>query len=532
MSVWRILNTPIQFGAKKMSQPSHPDPLLVADKSQNRAGSFFQALPRLQLVPFNKIRSKGNNHVSHKLNKRRYDGALINRLTADWVTSSTSADSELLSSLRNLRNRSRDLVRNNDYARGAIRTIVNNVVGKGISLQSQVKKRRNGLIDETTNANIESLWTTWNNQKYCHTGGKLCFADIERLILRSIVESGEVLIRFVTKAFDGSPVPLALEIIEADQLADDYSNSCIQAGHEIRMGIELDEWKRPVAYWLHRHHPGDYQFSSRSSDDRLIRVPAEEILHLYVCDRPGQTRGIPWLHSAISRLRHVGGYEEAELVAARAQAAVMGFIESPEPASTFSDEPYNSSIKSLEPGGIETLAPGEKFVGFAPTRPGSGFDPFIKLMLRGVSTGLGLSYEALSRDLSQVNYSSARIGMLEDRDYWRILQGWLIRNFHQPLFERWLDLAVLSGALNLPSYELSPKMYTSPRWIARGWTWVDPAREIDASVNAIRCGLSTLTSELGEAGLDIEDVLAERRRELDYAASLNLVLDTDPLRKA
>lgn len=494
MSVWQLLNTPV-----------------------------------LQLVPFNKIRSAKSNHVSPTLYKRRYDGALINRLTADWVTSSTSADSELLSSLKQLRNRSRDLVRNNDYARGAVRTIVNNVVGKGISLQSQVKKRRNGLMDEATNTNIESLWRDWNNQKYCHTGGKLCFADIERLVLRSIVESGEVLIRFVTKAFDGSPVPLALEIIEADQLIDDYSNNCsCVAGHEIRMGIELDQWKRPVAYWLHRHHPGDYQFGSSSVGDRLIRVPAEEILHLYVCDRPGQTRGIPWLHTAITRLRHVGGYEEAELVAARAQAAVMGFIESPEPASNFADQQYGSNVKSLEPGGIETLAPGEKFVGFAPTRPGSGFDPFIKLMLRGVSTGLGMSYEALSRDLSQVNYSSARIGMLEDRDSWRILQGWLIRNLHQPLFERWLDLAVLAGSINLPSYEISPKMYAHPRWIARGWTWVDPAKEIDASMNAIRSGLSTLTTELGEAGLDIEDVLSERRRELDYAASLNLVLDTDP----
>lgn len=489
----------------------------------------FLNTPILQLPPFNKIRAAKNNHISHLQNKRRYDGAIINRLTADWITSGTSADSELQSSLRLLRNRSRDLVRNNDYARGAVRTITNNVVGKGISLQSQVKKRRGSLMNEGVNGQIETVWATWNKQKYCHTAGQLCFQDIERLSIRSLIESGEILIRFITKSFDGSPVPLALEIIEADQLLDDYSsgNAPVQSGHQIRMGVEIDEWKRPVAYWLHSNHPGDYQYSG--SSDRILRVPSEEILHLYICDRPGQTRGIPWFHSTLQRLRNVGGYEEAELIAARAQASVMGFIESPDPASTFADDSTPSqNLRSLEPGAIELLAPGEKFSGFAPTRPGAGFDPFVKLMLRGVSTGLGMSYEALTRDLSQVNYSSARIGMLEDRDYWRILQSWLIRNFHQPVFERWLDLAVLSGALDLPGYEINPSLYCCPRWVPRGWTWVDPAKEIDASVSAIRSGLSTLTQELGETGLDIEDVLTERRRELDLAASLNLVLDTDP----
>lgn len=461
---------------------------------------------------------------------RRYDGALINRLTADWIASSTSADSELLSSLRLLRNRSRELARNNDYARGAIRTIVNNVIGKGVKFQSGVKSKR-GKLDESTNAKIEELWKIWKQGKYCHTAGQLCFEDIERLLMRSVVESGEVLVRLITKSFDGSPVPLALEIIEADQLYDDFSSGPVGAtgDNQIRMGVEVDEWKRPIAYWVYRNHPGDYQYSSSAKSDRLLRIPAEEILHIYVCERPGQSRGIPWFHSTLQRLRNVGGYEEAELIAARAQAAVMGFIESPEPASVLADDSNSTqNLRSLEPGAIELLAPGEKFSGFAPTRPGNGFDPFIKLMLRGVATGIGMSYEALARDLSEVNYSSARIGMLDDRDNWRILQDWLIRNFHQPIFERWLEMAVLSGALNLPGYEVNPRLYCCPKFTPRGFDWVDPAKEINASRESIRGGLSTLSRELAEKGIDIEELFEERRRELDLAESLQLNFDTDP----
>ena len=490
MDIWKLLNTPI--------------------------GELFQ---KKEEPPKNLI-------------KRRYDGAAINRLTADWVTSSTSADSELLSSLRHLRNRSRDLVRNNDYARGAVRTIVNNVVGKGVRLQSQVKKRRGKLLlDEATNTAIEEAWLNWQKAKYCHTAGTLCFQDIERLIVRSVIESGEVVIRLISKSFDGSPVPLALEIIEADQLYDDFSSgkALVSGDKRIRMGVELDEWKRPVAYWCYRNHPGDYQFSGNSASDALVRIPAEEILHIYVCDRPGQTRGVPWLHSTLQRLRNVGGYEEAELIAARAQAAVMGFIESPEPAATLADDTTpTENLRSLEPGAIELLAPGEKFSGFAPTRPGNGFDPFIKLMLRGVATGIGMSYEALARDLSEVNYSSARIGMLDDRDNWRILQQWLISNFHLKVFERWLDLAVLSGVLNLPNYELNPQAYCCPKFTPRGFDWVDPAKEIKASKEAIKAGLSTLSNELAAKGIDVEELLEERRRELDLAQALNLNFDTDP----
>lgn len=458
---------------------------------------------------------------------RAYAGAAHNRLTSDWITSSTSQDSELLTSLRPLRNRSRQLCRDNDYAKAAVRVFVNNVVGKGFSFQSQVKKKRGDKHDEVVNTAIEELWDEWTQAKYCHTAGKLSFSEIERLIIKSLVESGEVLIRKVRKAFDGSPVPFALEVIEADQLVDEYTSGQGTSGL-IRMGVEVDEWQRPIAYWLYPHHPGDYQFQASSVGSRLLRVPSSEILHIFITERPGQTRGVPWFHSAMLRLRNVGGYEEAELVAARAQAAVMGFIQSPD-GELFGDGVEGSQrLTSLEPGAIEMLAPGETFAGFAPTRPNMGFDPFIRNMLRAVAAGIGLSYESLSRDYSNTSYSSARTALLDERDNYRILQDWLIKCFYRPIYYEWLEYAVMSGALKLPGYELNPRFYRKSRWTARGWQWVDPEGEVAAYKEAIKAGLTTTSQVVAQSGQDIEDVLKERRRELDLAKEMDVSLDTNP----
>jgi lambda family phage portal protein len=456
-----------------------------------------------------------------KPKKRSYQGALYNRLTSDWFTTSTSADSEILGDLRTLRNRTRDLVRNNDYAKNAVRVMTNNIVGKGISLQSQVMMRRGGKLDEKLNTEIEEAWQYWISAEYCHTAGVLGFQDIEQLIVKSLIESGEVLVRLVRQPFAGSPVPLALEIIESDQLADEYTS-----GGDKRLGIEVDQWQRPVAYHLYPYHPGDYQFSGNYQTNRVNRIPSNEIIHLFICDRPGQSRGVPWFHSAISRLRNIGGYEEAEIVAARAQANVMGFIQSPDSEFFGSDENGNR-ITKLAPGAIETLQPGEVFSGFAPTRPNQGFDPFMRCMLRGVAAGIGMSYESLSRDYSNTSYSSARTALIDERDAYRVIQAWLIRKFHRQVFKSWLSMAYLASAISLPGYERSPMHYCKDKWVARGWQWVDPESEVAAYKEAIKAGFTTISEVVAQTGQDVEDVFKERRRELDLATAMELKFDTE-----
>jgi lambda family phage portal protein len=465
---------------------------------------------------------------------RAYAGAKWGASTADWVAQATSADSELYTSLRTLRNRSRQLVRDNEYAKNAKRIVVNNVIGTGIGFEAQVMQRNGKALNTRVNDRIETEWRRWCKATLCHTAGRLSFKAMQRFILGNVFEAGEILIRLVHQPFGGSSVPLALEVIEADQIVDNYSGKA-DNGNTIRMGVEVDQWQRPVAYWLHPKHPGDYSFHGSYQPGQYLRVPANEIIHLGLFERPYQTRCVPWLHATLIKLRHMGGYEEAEIIAARAAASIMGFRQKPEldlpdpedDEGQDEDAPVSPTI-SFMPGQILELPPGETFNGFSPSRPNAALDPFMRFMLRSVAAGVGVSYESLSRDYSQSNYSSSRLALLDDRDGWRILQDWFTEAFLVPVFERWLDLAVLSGTLPLQGYEADPDAYRAVEWQPRGWSWIDPAKEQAAAKSAVRSGHSTLTDDLAEQGKSIEAIFKRRRRELDLAKEYDLVLDTDP----
>jgi len=466
--------------------------------------------------------------------QRGYAAAAYGRTTADWVSISTSADSELYTSLRTLRNRTRQLVRDNEYAKQALRLIVNNVVGQGIAMQGQVKKRRGGDLDDKVNSQIEALWQLWGSKaRWCHAAGRLTWADIQRLCIRGVAESGEILLRKVRKAFDGSPVPFALEIIEADQLVENWSGRAPN-GNQVRMGVEIDEWQRAVAYWLYPRHPGDNMLSGVPQSNDYVRVPADEIIHLAVFERPWQTRGVPWFHAAMIKLRHMGGYEEAEIVRARASASIMGFRQSPEvdvPGEDAEDGDGlvdGEQVMDLSPGVIMKLAPGETFQGFDPSSANPAIEPFMRFMLRSFAAGVGISYESLSRDYSQSNYSGARMGLLDDRDSWRVLQQWLISALHQEVFEAWLYTAVMGGGLNLPAYETLPDLYHSIKWKPRGWDWVDPAKEVAAAKAAVRAGFMSNDDVISAKGGDVEDVYRQLEVEHKLATKFGLVLDTNP----
>jgi lambda family phage portal protein len=463
-----------------------------------------------------------------KPRRRMYQGAKFSRLTADWVTGNTSADSEVYGSAQKLRDRARQLCRDNDYARQALRAIEGNVIGQGIPFQSQVRMLRGSELDQPINDAIESLWHQWSYAEYCHTGGKLCFSDIERLLIRSIAESGEVFVRLVKQSFSGSPIPLALEIIEADQLDDGLNGRSLQ-GNEIRMGVEVDRWGRPIAYHFLAYHPGDYQFSNQQiSSQRHNRVLAADVIHLYRMDRPGQTRGATWFASAIQRLHHLQGYEEAEVIRARAASSLMGFVTSPEGELQGDDVMDGDRVSQFEPGVFKYLQPGETVTVPQLDAPDGQFEPFLRAMLRAMAAGIGCSYETVSRDFSQTNYSSSRLSLLEDRDHWRILQDWMIKNFHQRIFDIWMDMAVLSGALSLQGYEQAPNRFKMARWMPRGWAWVDPVKEVSAYKDAVRCGFKTLGQIVAEQGGDLDELLLQRQAELQKLAEMGIVVDTDP----
>lgn len=458
---------------------------------------------------------------------RAYAGAQFGRLTSDWSALNTSADSEIVTSLRALRGRSRQLIRDNEFAKNAVRIVQNNVVGTGIGLQSLVANVRGKLIGPI-NDQIEEAWLRWADKKTCHTAGLLGFSDIERLIMAQIVEAGEVLIRKVRQPFGNSKIPFALEVIEADRLMDTWQTAQAPNGNAIRMGVEVDQWGRPVAYWLYPTHPGDYQFRT-FVPSKFIRLPAEEVIHLYVIDRWPQTRGVPWFHATLKRMNDMAGYAEAEIVAARASANIVGFIKAPEPEAGAYVQNAQRVIDS-EPGTFKQLLPGEDFVGFNPSRPNAALEPFLRFMLRSVAAGIGVSYESLSRDYSQSNYSSSRLALLDDRALWRILQGWLIRNFRNEVHREWLNAAVLGGEVKIADYYTNSAKYDRVRFKPRGWSWTDPTKEVEAYRTAVRSGFITVSDVIADTagGLDAEDIFKARRQELDLMAQLDLVFDTDP----
>lgn len=475
-----------------------------------------------------KKKKKSKPAKNSYLQARSYDGARRTRSTADWFASSTSADSELRNDLVRLRNRSRDLVRNNPYLKHAIQvTLPNNVIGTGLGFQSQVKRKRGDRLDDQVNTQIEEAWLEWQKANYCHTAGKLTFGDLQRLAIKSVAESGEVLFRKIRSSFGGSPIPIALEVIESDQLCDTHAVSGYD-GNLVKMGVELNEWQRAIAYHLYPYHPGDTQFARASQNGKLIRVMADDICHLFICDRPGQTRGVPWLHAVINRIRQMGAFEDAKITTARAQALINAFIVTPDPENLILGEQDEKGDRSwdLDSGEAIVLQPGEQVQPFVPSSPNDNGSEFLKSLLRSAAISTGISYEAFTGDFSSTSYSSARTALLQERDCYQVLQTWFINSFLIPFYEEWLDLAVLSGRVKIDDYFQNRAHYCKPKFTSRGWAWVDPLKEVNANVTAVKAGFKTLTDIAAESGKDFEEIVKTRRREMDLLASYGVSVDT------
>jgi lambda family phage portal protein len=240
------------------------------------------------------------------------------------------------------------------------------------------------------------------------------------------------------------------------------------------------------------------------------------------------------MHAVIRKLADIDGYTEAEIVAARAASMYFGTIESNEDTSSFGEEQEDGSYQlPLEPGMVEKLRPGEKLNFVNPNRPNAALDPFLRYMLREMAAGCGTSYESLSRDYSQSNYSSSRLALLEDRDNWRAVQQWFIRAFREPLHRVWLQQAALAKAIpgvGIADFVAVRDKYEAVSFKPRGWSWVDPTKEVEAFKEAVKAGFTTVTDVIAEVGggRDAEEVFSQRRRELDDMEAQDLVFDTSP----
>lgn len=470
-----------------------------------------------------------------QVQQRMYHGAKASRLTPGFGGWNTSADSELNTSLTRLRTRSRQLVRDNPYARRARSLFIANTVGFGVSFDAKVGDGRG--LNARINDQIEGTWEQWSYAKSCHTGGELCFSDIERVGMAELFEAGEVLVRVRPMKFGGiSDVPLCVELIEAERLADEFTQPGVPApGNLIRMGVESDRYYRPQAYWIRISHPGDVQMGLVDTATRYERVPADEIFHLRLITRWPQSRGEPPLCAVMRKLNDMDGYSEAEIVAARVSANVVFAKKPGEGADPYDpmgeQQPDGADEFAVEPGMGIKLQPGEEMTMMNPARPNTAFDYFMRAMLREVAAGLDLPYDMLSQDYSQTNMSSSRLATIEARDAWRAIQQWWIRAFREPLHRIFVRQAVLSRqipAISAESYLLNPLRFEAVRWQTKGWDWIDPQKDVEAARLAEAAGYLTKTQVLAQKGTDIEDYVAERKREIEMFREAGIHTDTDP----
>jgi lambda family phage portal protein len=435
--------------------------------------------------------------------KRSFLGAEISRLTDDWTTQTTSADSEIYSVLSVLRARSRDLAVNNEYGRRFLKLAMINVIGpNGIRLQAKAKNER-GEFDTSDNQVLEDNFKRWCRKENASVDGKSSFLDIQNLIVISLMRDGEIFVRKV-KGYD-NPFRYSLQLIEADFIDDRY-NDVLQNGNVVRMGIESNSWGKPVAYHALTRHPGDRIRSSASSDRQ--RIPANEILHIYSPERCGQSRGIPALVAGMYGLKQLKGFIDAEVVAARISAQKLGFFTSPEGDGYQGDDEENGApIMTGEPGTWEQLPSGMSVETFDVSHPNVNFSEFQKGILRGVASGFGVSYTSLGNDLEGVNFSSARVGMLEERETWKVLQQFMIEHFLTPIYEDWLTMFLALPSTRLPPRKLDK--FLKVEWQKRGWGWVDPLKEVRANVEAINSGIKSRQDVASEQGKDVEELFEQ-----------------------
>ena len=460
---------------------------------------------------------------------RAYQGALVSRLTQDWMSSQLSADAEIRGSLRKLRDRSRELVRNNPYARQAKRTTQINIVGTGMKFQSLVLQQRGGKRDQRVNNLIEEKWAEWSEANSCDCAGKYSFHQFEWLAAGALCESGEAIFRIVRKPFGDSNVPIALQMIESDLLDEEYDDKLLNKKNEWRNGVEVDEWGRPVRYAILTKHPGDAYYLDYSANRKLhIFVDAKDIIHLFLPERPGQNRGVPWFHSVMADMHQLQGYEEAAVIRARAGASIMGFIQNDQGELIGDEVQNNQRIQSFSPGEFRYLAPNESVQIPDIDYPSQQYEMFVKNKIRRFATGIGCSFETISKDFSETNYSSSRLSLLEDREHWKFCQKYMIDNFHYRIFKEWLALSVLSGELDFIDYTANSKRYCKPRWTPPAQHYVDPLKEIRAFREAEQAGYISKSQVIAQTnGGDYDDIVSEIAREQDVADSLGVTLDKD-----
>lgn len=444
---------------------------------------------------------------------RSYDAAKRTRRTQGWIAGSTSANAEILRDLMVLRNRSRDLVRNNAYAARAVSIWVAHLVGPGLMPQCQ-------HANPTLGQQAEALWKSWSRAADVEGGG---FDGALALAVRTMVEGGDALIRRVPVRPTG-PGDLAMRVavLEGDQLATIKDRA---ANPRIVGGVEVDPAGRKVGFHVLPGHPGDGTGLGAAAP---IVVSAADATLLYLRQRPGQLRGVPWLTPVMLALRDFDEWREAALVKAKVEACFGIAITRPDgdtsPLAGSSTDINGNRVETLEPGMAVYLQQGEDVRSITPST-NSAFEPFALQMLYGIAVGIGITFDQLTGDLRQANYSSLRAGKIEFRRALEQLQlQTVIPHACDPVWAWFVEAAINTG--QLPG---EPADYPV-NWIPPRNEPIDPTKDLEAEQIAVRSLFKPLSAVQREQGYDPADIYADMRQSLAAIDAAGLASDVDPRR--
>lgn len=433
-----------------------------------------------------------------------FDGAQMHRRLRGFRASRAHVNTLIAGAGETITARARWLVRNNGYAANAVEAFACNVVGDGI-------KPSSSIADAALKEDLQSLWLAWTDE--ADAEGLTDFYGLQRRAVREVFLAGEVFVRIrPRRSGDGLTVPLQLQILPSEMLPLTMNRELPGAGL-IRQGIEFNAIGRRVAYHFLRRHPGDMTDPGLAGE--TVRVPAADIIHIIDPVEAGQLRGVSRFAPAIVKLFTLDLYDDAELERKKIAAMFAMFITSPAPETPL--EPTEEDLE-VEPGQVVRLDPGEDVSTPATPESGSTYEPFQYRTLLQISAALGIPYGYLTNDTAKGNFSNTRISLV---DFRRRISAWqhgvLVYQLCRAVWTRWMDMAVLSGALELPGYDAQRRRYQACMWLPTKWDWVDPMKDASAEILQIEAGLKSRTQALSERGYDAEqverEIAAERQRE-------------------
>jgi len=439
-----------------------------------------------------------------------YQGGQYSDRLSMWQPGSGDADTNIVTDRRELIARSRDLVRNSPIAAGAIETVVTNVVGTGLSMQSHVDADYLGLepdAAEEWQSNVEREFRMWAESTYCDAYEQQNFYEIQDLAFRSSLESGDSFILMTQIKRPDWPHAMALQVIEADRISNKDNSADTRT---MVQGIEKTEDGRPLAVWVSDRHPQQW---GAVKDVKWTRIPVRgqsgrvNIIQLFRKKRPGQTRGVPELAPVIEPLKQLGRYTEAEIAAAVVAGAFSVFVKmQPDAFQDLFDDSAQAAITNnakrwdgtLQPGAAVNLLPGEEIQTADASRPNPNFDPFVTAIMKQVGIGLNVPYEVLSKHF-QSSYSAARAALLDAWRTFKIRRTWLASSFCQVVYSEWLADAVASGRIQAPGFFADAairRAWSGASWNGDGPGAIDPMKEAEAAGKRMEIGLTTLAEEI------------------------------------